>query len=215
MGTGNGKQILNLGDGCVYLGVTVHEMMHAVGFWHEQSRPDRDDFVEIKLDNVQPMKDKYGQEISMKHNFDKKETYEVKLNGIGYDYGSLMHYGRKDFGCAHDDKYRQNCLVTIEPKDRNAVIGQRDNLSPLDIQKLNALYNPVCKGTEEKPTEENKPKTAGECTNSCTGHHYSYGCWDGTTCSCLDNECPQGGGEETGGEETGGEETGGEETGGE
>lgn len=49
-----GRQTLSLGSGCIQKGIIIHEMMHAVGFFHEQSRTDRDDFITILWNNIQP-----------------------------------------------------------------------------------------------------------------------------------------------------------------
>jgi hypothetical protein len=41
---------------CLVLGTIAHEFIHALGFHHEQSRPDRDDFIDILFENVTPGK---------------------------------------------------------------------------------------------------------------------------------------------------------------
>ena len=48
-----GRQQLSLGNGCVYTGTIIHEFLHAIGFYHEQSRPDRDQYVRVIRENIQ------------------------------------------------------------------------------------------------------------------------------------------------------------------
>ena len=55
-----GMQELSIGDGCNSKGIIMHELMHALGFWHEQSRSDRDDYMEILWENV-----KKGTDVSL------------------------------------------------------------------------------------------------------------------------------------------------------
>ena len=77
-------QNLNLGAGCVSNAVVQHEFLHALGFLHEQSRPDRDDHIEILWDNILP--EMHSQFWKMPdHEWDPnlKEHYDVK---------SVLHY---------------------------------------------------------------------------------------------------------------------------
>ncbi|XP_031355726.1 zinc metalloproteinase nas-13-like [Photinus pyralis] len=52
VGRVGGQQQLNLAPGCLEPGTILHEMLHAAGFWHQQSSPERDNYVTINLQNV-------------------------------------------------------------------------------------------------------------------------------------------------------------------
>ena len=70
-----------------YFNSTIqHEFMHALGAYHVQSRSDRDDFVEIKWDNIKEKE---------KHNF--KKHSKALTYGIPYDPLSIMHYESQAF----------------------------------------------------------------------------------------------------------------------
>ncbi|KOS04272.1 M12 family metallopeptidase, partial [Paenibacillus polymyxa] len=121
IGMRGGKQEVGLGANCS-TGNAIHEIAHVIGYWHEQSRKDRDNFVTIHRENILP---------GYERNFDKHISDGQDVGA--YDYGSIMHYPRKAFSKNNKD--------TIVPTDPNAKIGQREKLSNQDIQTINVIYN--------------------------------------------------------------------------
>ncbi|XP_055355922.1 astacin-like metalloprotease toxin 1 [Paramacrobiotus metropolitanus] len=129
VGRAGGAQRLNLGAGCMRVGTVMHEFNHAIGFWHEQSRFDRDQHVEINKDNI--LEEAW-------HNFVIHGLNEATVSDTPYDLNSIMHYGRYAFA-----KQKNVWSIRPLPPNRYEDIGQRDGFSELDIQEMNALY-PLC-----------------------------------------------------------------------
>ena len=75
--------MISIGSTCYRHGVIIHEILHALGFFHEHSRPDRDQHVDINYDNVRE---------GMNHNFMKLNSREWFNMSIPYDTGSVLHY---------------------------------------------------------------------------------------------------------------------------
>ncbi|XP_033322886.1 hatching enzyme 1.2 [Megalopta genalis] len=121
-----GRQDVNLQvPGCVVKkGTVIHELMHAIGFLHEQSRFERDEFVRIQWNNI--LNGHAG-------NFEKASRQTTDAFGVGYDYGSVMHYSAGAFS--------RNGQPTIVPKTAtNIQLGQREGFSKRDIQKIRKMY---------------------------------------------------------------------------
>jgi len=143
-----GQQI-SIGNGCTSLGTVAHEIGHAMGFWHEQSRTDRDDHVVIKYDNI--VEDN-------KHNFNKHDTnnYDIK-----YDYGSDMHYGSFYF--------HKNGKMTIVTKDPFAqeLIASRAGLSHRDKLLANKMYKCIDKWVSKCGLSADPCKNEGYLGSNC------------------------------------------------
>jgi len=119
-----GKQSIFIGN-CSF-GSIVHEICHAAGFYHEQSRQDRDNYVTINWGNITP-----GRE----NNFHKYAAGNGTDLGA-YDYGSIMHYPKWGFS-----NNGQNTIdIKMPPGTPSTVIGQRSGLSDSDISGINTIY---------------------------------------------------------------------------
>ena len=125
VGMVGGSQELNLGNGCYNQATIIHMFGHALGLYHEQSRPDRDQYVEIFRNNIRPLN---------AYNFDKRSSYNV-VTSVPYDGRSIMHYKHR--------AYSKNSLTTIRSKIPGLPeeeLGSSDKFTDRDIAKLILLY---------------------------------------------------------------------------
>lgn len=130
VGMRGGQQDIGLANGCG-TGATIHEIGHALGLWHEQSREDRDRHIRIHWQNIDPQQH---------HNFNQHIT---DGDDVGYyDYDSIMHYGPTAFSING-----QPTITTLSGKP----IGQRGGLSEGDVATIKAIYPQTGPGPQSRP----------------------------------------------------------------
>ena len=121
-----GPQLIYLSRGCQSREV-LHELMHTLGFFHEQNREDRDDYVEIFWDNIAP--EHHTQ-------FKKIPNDFLGIDQRPFDYQSIMLYSSYFFS-----------LYEGEPSmldlSGNELRPESKYLSEEDIERVNIAYPSV------------------------------------------------------------------------
>lgn len=135
-------QPLSLGDGCVFRGTIIHELLHAVGFYHEHSRSDRDQYITVFLQNVDP------RSVSQ---FQRLEPWQNRLISP-FDYDSVMLYGSSAFS-------RGPGLSTMLAKDgaRLAEVFDKKDMDASDARRVNVLYHCSLNGQSNPKTKKTRP----------------------------------------------------------
>ncbi|MBK8270012.1 MAG: M12 family metallopeptidase [Planctomycetes bacterium] len=130
-----------------YKYIMMHELAHALGVWHEQSRPDRDSYVQINTGNIQS---------GMESNFDIQSGAQTHGD---YDFDSIMHYGQCAFAnCTCSSACRTiSCLAGYT--EWQDTIGQKTHLSVGDAANMAFLYGSP--GTSSGMAEMTNPSANG------------------------------------------------------
>ncbi|XP_055344440.1 uncharacterized protein LOC129592423 isoform X2 [Paramacrobiotus metropolitanus] len=178
VGYRKGQHLLSVNPGCLDdLGAIQHEILHALGFIHEQSRLDRDEYVFINFKNVKPDPVSQAQFYIFKNP-------EITDLGIPYDYLSVMHYPMNAFAIDRDHP-------SIVPRQKDKYIGNRVELSPLDIRRLNRLYrcddNPLDEKRNSIPraAAETYTRTFKDWTKLCDLNKDTPEAWDEDADVCI------------------------------
>lgn len=148
VGRQGGTQFINISSWGTQF-IIVHEIYHALGFWHQQGASDRDTYVTINNGNIcgasatpgdpcnagvcQLCQDNNNNWISCASQF---SITGGALYGP-YDFDSFMHYGRNAFSCNGSDTITVNS--TWNAQWQNA-IGQRTHFSLIDGLTVRGIY---------------------------------------------------------------------------
>ena len=112
------------GSGTCTTATILHEMGHTVGVWHEQSRPDRDTYVNVN----------YGAVIkASRSNFDQFLDNDQELTP--YDYASVMEYPAFSFS--------RNGEPCIESIPAGIPLSNPNGYSAADIDGILRLYGAI------------------------------------------------------------------------
>jgi hypothetical protein len=124
LGRIGGLQPIKLSIQCGWVEI-VHEVMHSLGFIHEHSRTDRDQYVEVVWENVQ---DEFKSQFAM-----VPSDLMILVKGFPFDYHSVMLYPPNLFA-------KISTEPTLKPKRDEPVAPSDRGLSQHDIERINQLF---------------------------------------------------------------------------
>lgn len=164
MGQPNGKSQISVGANCHHQHIMAHEIGHALGFWHEQNRPDRDSYIQVLWGSVPNQ---------FKDAFKKFGVKDIDSLGVPYDYGSVMHYPWNAFSTTGRN--------TMRPLKRVRILPYTSGISALDVKQAKLFYEcggtqpitkkppvePVTKCVEEQLQAENRDSSCQDASSSC------------------------------------------------
>lgn len=140
LGFGDGGKRSSFIDNSCTIGTIVHEISHNLGLPHQHQYSNRNNYIKINFENI--IEKKIG-------NFVIFNTTNSILNTFPYDFESIMHYSLWGF----TKNGKQTIQLLKDPLSLNICsIGTNNELSDIDIQKLNKL----CLNCSEKSKEKNK-----------------------------------------------------------
>jgi hypothetical protein len=124
LGRVGGIQPIQLAEGCQSQEI-LHEIMHALGFIHQQSRQDRDQFIEVLWQNIEK---KFWSQYSI-----VPESFMEGERGFVFDYASIMLYRPSAFAVRSD-------VLTMKSKGEDTIRPSQDGMSEGDIRRINRLF---------------------------------------------------------------------------
>lgn len=145
-----------------YRFIIVHELLHALGMWHEQQRPDRDQYVQINYANIQS---------GYESNFDIISGADT----LGaYDFESLMEYDGCSFSTCCPAGSTCFCssgcqTITALPAYQSFqnIMGQRSYISDGDIDWLVYVYgDPDCNGNGIPDYDDIQSGFSADCNDN-------------------------------------------------
>jgi hypothetical protein len=123
LGRQGGKQIISLSTGCTPQKV-AHEILHSLGFLHEQNREDRDQYITILWQNI---------ENDLHVQFKKIPNSLMPASQTEFSFNSIMLYPSTAFSMVENDY----SIVTV---DGEVYVTTNDILNEVDLKRIELLY---------------------------------------------------------------------------